>query len=96
MKKTNWYLVFSLLLMLPLVSACGAKKRSADQGGQGPLKGHLVRVAHYVDLGWPQLSLILGSFWAACRAQGKLPSPKEALERAYETWKEETPCGRSW
>ena len=65
-------------------------------GGQGPLKGHLVRVAHYVDLGWPQLSLILGSFWAACRAQGKLPSPKEALERAYETWKEETPCGRSW
>ena len=36
MKKTNWYLVFSLLLMLALVSACGAKKRSADQGGKEP------------------------------------------------------------
>ena len=65
-------------------------------GGQGPLKGHLIRVAHYGDLGWPQLSLILGSFWGALRAQGKTPSPKDAFEAAHESWKEETPCGRCW
>lgn len=32
MKKTNWFMVVSLLLLLAAISACGAKKRSGDQG----------------------------------------------------------------
>ena len=34
MKKTNWFVVVSLLLLLAAISACGAKKRSGDQGNK--------------------------------------------------------------
>jgi general secretion pathway protein D/MSHA biogenesis protein MshL len=34
MKKTNWCMVVSLLLLLAVLSACGAKKRTAEQGNK--------------------------------------------------------------
>ncbi|MDR3355348.1 MAG: alanine--glyoxylate aminotransferase family protein [Synergistaceae bacterium] len=34
-------------------------------GGQGSLKGKLMRIAHYHDVRWPEISLILGSLFAA-------------------------------
>jgi hypothetical protein len=30
-------------------------------GGQGKLKGELIRVAHYNNWGWPELCIILGA-----------------------------------
>lgn len=34
-------------------------------GGQGALKGKIIRLAHYHDVRWPEISLILGSLYAA-------------------------------
>jgi aspartate aminotransferase-like enzyme len=34
-------------------------------GGQGSLKGKIIRMAHYHDVNWPELSLALGSLYAA-------------------------------
>jgi general secretion pathway protein D/MSHA biogenesis protein MshL len=34
MKKTNWCMVVSLLLLLAVLSACGAKKRTGEQGNK--------------------------------------------------------------
>ena len=34
-------------------------------GGQGALKGRIIRMAHYHDFDWPEISLALGSLYAA-------------------------------
>lgn len=34
-------------------------------GGQGTLKGKILRMAHYHDFGWPEIALALGSLYAA-------------------------------
>lgn len=34
-------------------------------GGQGSLAGKIIRMAHYHDFGWPEISLVLGSLYAA-------------------------------
>lgn len=57
-------------------------------GGQGPLKGSLVRMAHYVPLGWPDMSLMLGSLWAAAKSLQTRVSDA-FLETAWKRWKVE-------
>ena len=34
-------------------------------GGQGALKGKIIRMSHYHDFNWPEISLVLGSLYAA-------------------------------
>lgn len=34
-------------------------------GGQGALKGKIIRMAHYHDFNWPEIALVLGSLYAA-------------------------------
>jgi aspartate aminotransferase-like enzyme len=51
-------------------------------GGQGQFKGKLIRMSHYHDVRWPEISLALGSLYAA--AGGK--SAGDFMRRAYETW----------
>ena len=42
------------------------KKMGLDPaGGQGALKGKIIRVAHYHNFNWPEISLVLGSLYAA-------------------------------
>jgi aspartate aminotransferase-like enzyme len=64
-------------------------------GGQGKLNGHIFRVGHFTWEGWPEICLILGSVWAACREVGislREPDLKNVRE-VYE--REDTPCGKS-
>lgn len=57
-------------------------------GGQGPLKGSLVRMAHYVPLAWPDMSLMLGSLWAAATSL-EIRVSDAFLETAWKKWKVE-------
>lgn len=34
-------------------------------GGQGAFKGKIIRISHYHDFNWPEISLVLGSLYAA-------------------------------
>lgn len=52
--------------------------------GQGTLKNELVRIAHYHDCGWPELSLLLGSVYAALNAADK--GAADFLRNALEVW----------
>ncbi len=52
-------------------------------GGQGALKGQIFRTAHYTDMGWPELSLLLGCVWSVTK-KGNLAS---AFEKALAAWK---------
>ncbi len=56
-------------------------------GGQGPLRGEIVRIAHYSDTGWPELAMVLGVLYGAARDLGLEPR-SGFIEAAYETWKE--------
>jgi aspartate aminotransferase-like enzyme len=53
-------------------------------GGQGKFKGNLIRMSHYHDVRWPEISLALGSLYAALgdlrRGAG------DFMRRAYEIW----------
>lgn len=64
-------------------------------GGQGKLKGRIFRVGHFTREDWPEICLILGSLWAACREVGislREPDLKNVRE-VYE--REDVPCGKS-
>lgn len=65
-------------------------------GGQNGLKGHVVRIGHFTNEGWPEACLLLGSLWAACRKAG-IALDKPDLSRCYKVFREEDePCGRYW
>lgn len=52
--------------------------------GQGGLKNELIRIAHYHDCSWPELSMILGSLYVVSGLSQK--SSESFLSRAWETW----------
>ncbi|MCF7935837.1 MAG: alanine--glyoxylate aminotransferase family protein [Synergistales bacterium] len=56
-------------------------------GGQGPLKGEIVRIASYAQVGWMDLSLIAGTLFAAARECGMSVTAPD-IEGAWEQWKE--------
>lgn len=62
-------------------------------GGLGELKGQIVRVAHYTDMAWPEMCLILGSIYGAAKAVG-LSVNAGFLDAAQQVWEDETPCGK--
>jgi aspartate aminotransferase-like enzyme len=53
-------------------------------GGQGKFKGNLIRMSHYHDVRWPEISLALGSLYAALGDARK--SAGDFMRRAFETW----------
>lgn len=53
-------------------------------GGQGELKGKIIRAAHYNDFTWTDLSLFLGALYAICGADNT-----DFLGDAWEKWIEE-------
>ncbi|NLX85179.1 MAG: alanine--glyoxylate aminotransferase family protein [Synergistaceae bacterium] len=56
-------------------------------GGQGKLKGILIRVAHYNNWGWPELCIILGSLYGAAGMAQTLK--KDFLAEAWNVWNKE-------
>ena len=56
-------------------------------GGQGKLKGEILRVAHYNDMGWPELCLILGALYAAMSE--KQAEAGNFIEAAWHAWEKE-------
>lgn len=55
-------------------------------GGQGDLRGKIVRVAHYGDTGWPEVALVLGALYGAACELGLEPGG-QFIEKAFEVWK---------
>jgi aspartate aminotransferase-like enzyme len=54
-------------------------------GGQDELKGRIIRIAHYHDVGWPEISLILGGLYAAAgSARSGRPDFMAAALKAWE------------
>jgi aspartate aminotransferase-like enzyme len=53
-------------------------------GGQGKFKGNLIRMSHYHNVRWPEISLALGSLYAAL---GKARNGAgDFMRRAFEIW----------
>ena len=55
-------------------------------GGQGKFKGNLIRMSHYHDVRWPEISLALGSLYAALGDARR--GAGEFMRRAYDLWEE--------
>ncbi|MDR2780161.1 MAG: aminotransferase class V-fold PLP-dependent enzyme [Synergistaceae bacterium] len=53
-------------------------------GGQGKFKGNLIRMSHYHDVRWPEISLALGSLYAALGESRKQAG--DFMRRAFEIW----------
>lgn len=58
-------------------------------GGQGALRGKIVRVAHYSDTGWPEVAMVLGSLYGAALDLALEPRPG-FIEKAFQAWKDAT------
>lgn len=58
-------------------------------GGQGALRGRILRVAHYSDTGWPEVALVLGALYGAALDLGLEPRTG-FMEKAFLAWKEGT------
>lgn len=56
-------------------------------GGQGKLKGEILRIAHYNDIGWPELCLILGALYASMGE--KQSEAGNFIEAAWNVWGKE-------
>ncbi|MDR1378180.1 MAG: alanine--glyoxylate aminotransferase family protein [Synergistaceae bacterium] len=55
-------------------------------GGQGQFKGNLIRMSHYHDVRWPEISLALGSLYAALGNAREQAG--DFMARALEKWEE--------
>ena len=55
-------------------------------GGQAELKGKIIRMAHYGDFNWPEISLALGSLYAAMGDARK--NAGDFMAKAYDAWME--------
>ncbi|MDR1650303.1 MAG: aminotransferase class V-fold PLP-dependent enzyme [Synergistaceae bacterium] len=55
-------------------------------GGQGRFKGRLIRMSHYHDVRWPEISLALGSLYAALGERRS--GAGDFMKRAFEVWEE--------
>ena len=53
-------------------------------GGQGKLKGKLIRMSHYHDVRWPEISLTLGGLYAALGEARS--SAGDFMRSAFEAW----------
>jgi aspartate aminotransferase-like enzyme len=53
-------------------------------GGQGQFKGNLIRMSHYHDVRWPEISLSLGSLYAALGDARNRAG--DFMRRAFEVW----------
>jgi aspartate aminotransferase-like enzyme len=53
-------------------------------GGQGKLKGKIIRMSHYHDVRWPEISLALGGLYAALGDARK--SAGDFMRIAFEAW----------
>jgi aspartate aminotransferase-like enzyme len=53
-------------------------------GGQGKFKGNLIRMSHYHDVRWPEISLALGGLYAALGDARK--GIGDFMGRAFEIW----------
>jgi aspartate aminotransferase-like enzyme len=53
-------------------------------GGQGKFKGKLIRMSHYHDVRWPEISLALGSLYAALGEARKFAG--DFMRAAFEIW----------
>ncbi|MCX7828302.1 MAG: alanine--glyoxylate aminotransferase family protein [Thermanaerothrix sp.] len=57
-------------------------------GGQGVFKDSLIRIAHYTDMGWPEVCTIIGSLWRALNELGVRSDVGRAIEAANKTMDE--------
>lgn len=55
-------------------------------GGHGKLKGKIIRMAHYHDFNWPEISLALGSLYAAMGEARKHKG--DFIAAAFNQWEE--------
>lgn len=55
-------------------------------GGQGALKGKIIRMAHYHDFDWPEISLALGTLYAAL--DSKKRASGDFMRAALAVWEE--------
>jgi aspartate aminotransferase-like enzyme len=53
-------------------------------GGQGELKGKIIRMSHYHDVRWPEISLALGALYDALGAERKKSG--DFMKAAFEVW----------
>ena len=53
-------------------------------GGQGALKGKIIRMSHYHDVRWPEISLALGGLYAALGASRAAAG--DFMRRALDAW----------
>ena len=53
-------------------------------GGQDELKGKIIRIAHYNDYGWAELSLMLGTLYGACAEENTADT--NFLKDAWNIW----------
>jgi len=57
-------------------------------GGQGALKGRILRIGHFSGEGWPEAALLLGSFWFACKG-AKIPVEEPDFGKCLEEFEKE-------
>lgn len=57
-------------------------------GGQGDVKGRLMRFAHYSDQSWPEICMLLGSIYGALVENGIHARP-DYISTAWKSWKGE-------
>jgi len=62
------------------------KQALASLGVECAAKGGVLRFGHFGDLGWPEIWLLLGSLWAACRECGMEPAQPD-MENVSKVWK---------
>lgn len=56
-------------------------------GGQGKLKGQLIRAAHYNNWGWPEICVLLGALYGAAGCAGTAKA--DFLAGAWKIWNQE-------
>ncbi len=57
-------------------------------GGQGALKGRILRIGHFSGEGWPEACLLLGSFWLACK-RAHIPVEEPDFGKCLEEFEKE-------
>lgn len=56
-------------------------------GGQGTLKGNIMRFAHYSEQQWPDMAMLLGCIFGALR-ENNIPADPDYISAAWDCWKE--------
>jgi aspartate aminotransferase-like enzyme len=56
-------------------------------GGQGSLKGNIMRFAHYSEQQWPDMAMLLGCIFGAL-CENDIPADPDFISTAWNSWKE--------